>query len=164
MATTTIQNPDKVARLVLYAPGWLRTTPSNLMPKGGGPLGAYRTVTREQAKARWLNGVPEDKQAALIPPGWFDQWADANVGDRSGGREAESAGGARAERHGAGLAGVLDLRQDHVGPRKNHRADADRDRRVGRGHAALYGADDLPADGELARQAAGDARRRPRIT
>ena len=44
---------------------------------GPGPLGAYRTVTREQAKARWLNGVPEDKQAALIPPGWFEQWADA---------------------------------------------------------------------------------------
>ncbi len=44
---------------------------------GAGPLGAYRTVTREQAKARWLNGVPEDKQAALIPPGWFEQWADA---------------------------------------------------------------------------------------
>ena len=59
-----------------YAPGWLRTTPSLLNP-GGGPLGAYRTVTREQAKARWLNGVPEDKQAALIPPGWFEQWADA---------------------------------------------------------------------------------------
>ncbi len=76
MATTAIQNTDKVARLMLYAPGWLRTTPS-LLNAGGGPLGAYRTVTREQAKARWLNGVPEDKQAALIPPGWFDQWADA---------------------------------------------------------------------------------------
>ena len=75
MATTAIQNPDKTARLMLYAPGYLRTTPS---PLGGpGPLGAYRTVTREQAKARWLNGVPEDKKAALIPPGWFEQWADA---------------------------------------------------------------------------------------
>ncbi len=76
MATTAIQNPDKVARLMLYAPGWLRTTPS-LLNTGGGPLGAYRTVTREQAKARWLNGVPADKQARLIPPGWFEQWADA---------------------------------------------------------------------------------------
>ena len=27
--------------------------------------------------ARWLTGVPEDKKAALIPPGWFDAWADA---------------------------------------------------------------------------------------
>jgi len=78
MATTTIQNPDKVARLVMYAPPWLRTTPSVLAQNlGPGPLGAYRTVTREQAKARWLNGVPEDKKAALIPPGWFEQWADA---------------------------------------------------------------------------------------
>ena len=76
MATTAIQNIDKVARLMLYAPGWLRTTPSLLNP-GGGPLGAYRTVTREQAKARWLNGVPAHKQASLIPPGCFDQWADA---------------------------------------------------------------------------------------
>ena len=64
---------------MLYAPGYLRTTPSPLAQQlGPGPLGAYRTVTREQAKARWLNGVPEDKKAALIPPGWFEQWADAN--------------------------------------------------------------------------------------
>ena len=76
MATTAIQNPDKVARLMLYAPGWLRTTPS-LLNAGSGPLGAYRTVTRDQARARWLNGVPEGKQASLIPPGWFEQWADA---------------------------------------------------------------------------------------
>ena len=76
MAITAIQNPDKVARLMLYAPGFLRTTPSPLAT-GPGPLGAYRTVTREQAKARWLSGVPSDKQAALIPPGWFEQWADA---------------------------------------------------------------------------------------
>ena len=77
MATTAIQNPSKVARLMLYAPGWLRTTPSPLAQQGPGPLGAYRTVTREQAMTRWLNGVPGDKKAALIPPGWFDQWADA---------------------------------------------------------------------------------------
>jgi len=68
MATTTIQNPDKVVRLVQYAPPWLRDTPSvlsrNIPP---GPLGAYRTVTREQARERWLNGVPADKQAALLP-------------------------------------------------------------------------------------------------
>jgi hypothetical protein len=40
-------------------------------------LGAYRTVTREAAKSRWLTGVPEDKKADLIPPGWFETWADA---------------------------------------------------------------------------------------
>src|ERR1700761_7013526 len=72
MATTAIQNPGKTARLMLYAPGFLRTTPSPF--DAPGPIGAYRTVTREQAKARWLNGVPENKKAALIPPGWFEQW------------------------------------------------------------------------------------------
>jgi pimeloyl-ACP methyl ester carboxylesterase len=76
MATTAIQNPDKVARLMLYAPGFLRTTPS-LLNAGGGPLGAYRMVTKEQARARWLNGVPEHKQAAQIPDGWFEQWTAA---------------------------------------------------------------------------------------
>jgi pimeloyl-ACP methyl ester carboxylesterase len=75
MATYTTQNPGKVERLVLYAPAWIRTTPSLSRPPG--PLGAYRTVAREQAKTRWLTGVPEDKKATLIPPGWFDAWADA---------------------------------------------------------------------------------------
>jgi pimeloyl-ACP methyl ester carboxylesterase len=76
MATYTTQNPGKVERLVLYAPGWIRQTAS-LVQAGPGPLGAYRTVTREQARQRWMTGVPEDKKATLIPSGWFDAWADA---------------------------------------------------------------------------------------
>jgi pimeloyl-ACP methyl ester carboxylesterase len=76
MATYTTQNPSKVERLVLYAPLWIRQTAS-LVQAGPGPLGAYRTVTREQALQRWLTGVPEDKKASLIPKGWFDAWADA---------------------------------------------------------------------------------------
>jgi pimeloyl-ACP methyl ester carboxylesterase len=76
MATYTTQNAGKVERLVLYAPVWIRTTPSLVQP-GAGPLGAYRTVTREQAFTRWMSGVPEDKKAGLIPAGWFDAWADA---------------------------------------------------------------------------------------
>jgi pimeloyl-ACP methyl ester carboxylesterase len=75
MATYATQNPGKVERLVLYAPAWIRTTPSLSRPAG--PLGAYRAVAREQAKSRWLTGVPEDKKAALIPAGWFESWADA---------------------------------------------------------------------------------------
>jgi pimeloyl-ACP methyl ester carboxylesterase len=76
MATYTTQNASKVERLVLYAPSYIRTTPS-LAQAGPGPLGAYRTVTRERALQRWLTGVPEDKKADLIPAGWFDAWADA---------------------------------------------------------------------------------------
>jgi pimeloyl-ACP methyl ester carboxylesterase len=80
MATYTTQNPDKVARLVLYAPGWIRRTAS-LVPVGPGPLGAWRATSRAQALARWLTGVPDDKRATLIPPGWFDQWAAAAWAD-----------------------------------------------------------------------------------
>lgn len=76
MATYTTQNAQKVERLVLYAPVWIRQTAS-LVKAGPGPLAAYRMVNREQANERWYTGVPEDKKATLIPAGWFDVWADA---------------------------------------------------------------------------------------
>jgi pimeloyl-ACP methyl ester carboxylesterase len=75
MAGYTAANNEKVHRLVLYAPLWLRTTPSSIA--AGGSLGAYRTVAKDAARKRWLAGVPEDKIASLIPAGWFEQWADA---------------------------------------------------------------------------------------
>jgi len=75
MAAYTAQNPNKVERLVLYAPQWLRTTPTLI--GGSGPIAAYRIVRKDQARERWLNGVPEDKKADLIPAGWFEQWVDA---------------------------------------------------------------------------------------
>ncbi|MFN0041478.1 MAG: alpha/beta hydrolase [Burkholderiales bacterium] len=75
MGTYASLHPDVVHKLVLYAPLWLRTTPAQI--GGDGPLGAYRTVTKEAAKKRWLNGVPEEKQSELIPAGWFDAWATA---------------------------------------------------------------------------------------
>ena len=60
---------------MLYAPLWLFNPPP---PTGGnGPLGAYRVISKDSAKERWLKGVAEDKKAALIPAGWFEQWADA---------------------------------------------------------------------------------------
>jgi pimeloyl-ACP methyl ester carboxylesterase len=75
MGWYTVQNNDKVAKLVLYAPQWIRNTAS--LTDSGGKLGAYRSVSRDAAKARWLTGVPEDKKAELIPAGWFEAWADA---------------------------------------------------------------------------------------
>ena len=75
MGMYTAQNNDKVNKLVLYAPQWLRTTAS-LVSAGSKP-GAYRTVTREAARDRWLTGVAKDKQGDLIPAGWFEAWADA---------------------------------------------------------------------------------------
>ena len=76
MATYTTQNASKVERLMLYAPQWIRTTAA-LIQTGTGPLPAYRLVRKDQARGRWLNGVPEDKKATLIPNGWLEQWADA---------------------------------------------------------------------------------------
>src|SRR5437016_3309766 len=75
MATYATRNPDRVNKLLLYAPQWIRTTPSLIATSG--PLGAYRVVQEDAAKARWLTGVPETKKAELIPPGWFDAWAAA---------------------------------------------------------------------------------------
>lgn len=75
MATYATQQPAKVNRLVLYAPQFVRETPS--LVQAGAKLGAYRIVARDQALNRWLTGVPEAKKATLIPQGWFDAWADA---------------------------------------------------------------------------------------
>ncbi|MBV8032272.1 MAG: alpha/beta fold hydrolase [Betaproteobacteria bacterium] len=76
MGWYTTQNNAKVNKLVLYAPGWIRSSGAALTDSGA-KLGAYRVVSRDAAKARWLTGVPEAKKADLIPAGWFEAWADA---------------------------------------------------------------------------------------
>jgi pimeloyl-ACP methyl ester carboxylesterase len=68
--------PQKVERLVLYAPVWIVQGEVAALG-GGGKLGAYRTVTGDSAKQRWLTGVADDKKAGLIPNGWFDAWQKA---------------------------------------------------------------------------------------
>jgi pimeloyl-ACP methyl ester carboxylesterase len=75
MATFAQDHPEKVNRLVLYATLWHLKEPPPI--SAGGKMTGYRQVKRDAARARWLNGVPEDKKADLIPAGWFDQWADA---------------------------------------------------------------------------------------
>jgi pimeloyl-ACP methyl ester carboxylesterase len=75
MGWYTAQNNDKVNRLVLYAPAWIRSAAA--LTDSGGKLPAYRTISRDEARGRWLTGVPEDKKASLIPAGWFEAWADA---------------------------------------------------------------------------------------
>src|SRR5262245_55380172 len=94
VATYATERANMVERVVLYAPGWLRTTPS-LVQVPPGKLGAYRTVSRDQALARWLTGVPEDKKASLIPAGWFEAWADATFATdpKGGGRTLRAPNG-----------------------------------------------------------------------
>ena len=71
------QHPDTVERLVMYAPLWLRRIPGGL--RVGGPMGAYRVVTMEAARQRWLTGVATGRQADLIPPGVIEAWWSANM-------------------------------------------------------------------------------------
>jgi pimeloyl-ACP methyl ester carboxylesterase len=72
----TAQHNDKINRLVLYAPAWVAQPPVEPSTK---PIPAYRLVAKDSAHARWLRGVPEDKQASLIPPGVFDAWWNATL-------------------------------------------------------------------------------------
>lgn len=77
-------HPEKVERLVLYAPVWI-VRREGVALGGGQQLGAYRTVTSSSARERWLKGVAADKQASLIPEGWFDTWQKATWATDSAG-------------------------------------------------------------------------------
>ena len=73
MAAYTAQNNDKVERLVLYAPVWLRTASSATAAPT--PLGAYRTLTKEAIDRQRQDGrqlVPPEKQKALAPAEWSE--------------------------------------------------------------------------------------------
>jgi pimeloyl-ACP methyl ester carboxylesterase len=74
MGRYAADNPALVERVVLFAPLWTLQGPPPI-GAGGGPLGAYRTVTQAAARQRWLNGVPPEKAPTLIPPGWFEHWS-----------------------------------------------------------------------------------------
>jgi pimeloyl-ACP methyl ester carboxylesterase len=67
------RHTDKVQRLVLYAPVWLRQTAS--LTDQGGTLGAYRQVTATQARARKEAGLRPGIQ--LQSDAWFEAWSQA---------------------------------------------------------------------------------------
>lgn len=97
MASFTTAHPDKVERLILYAPQWIPSTPALISGQG-----AYRSVSIQATRDRWLKGVAEEKKKDLIPPGWFEQWADATfatdpVGSRSTPRTLRAPNGVIAD-------------------------------------------------------------------
>ncbi len=67
----TSRHSDKVNRLVLYAPVWLRKTAS--LTDSGGALGAYRQVTIDQARKRKDTGLKSGQNPQ--PDAWFEIWA-----------------------------------------------------------------------------------------
>ncbi len=105
------QNNDKVGRLVLYAPVWLRQTPS--LVRGEGPLGAYRTVTMEMARQRWRQSGGRSSRRRPNPA------RGAGTKRSRRGRPAILGSGhsilRRLEDPGAGVAGARGMGRRHAG-------------------------------------------------
>jgi alpha-beta hydrolase superfamily lysophospholipase len=76
MPTYTTQNPNKVERLVLYAPAWIRMTPGGIQT-GPGAIPAYSMLRKDGYREVMLAGVPEHKKPTLFPAGWFEALTDA---------------------------------------------------------------------------------------
>ena len=155
--TYAAQNNDKVERLVLYAPVWLRQGPSLVRVEG--PLGAYRTVTMETARQRWLTGVAADKQKDLIPSGWFEAWWKANLEADPDRRRARSAGSAGTERSRRGRPAVLGRGHSVLRRLEDPGAGAAGARGVGRRHTSLHGSGPIRTADRRARQAIRGHRR-----
>ncbi len=74
MGAFATANPQKVEKLVLYAPLFII--------HGAPPVtgaGAYRAVSRETARQRGIRGIPPDRVEEISPRAWFDQWFDGNL-------------------------------------------------------------------------------------
>lgn len=74
MAGYTMNNNDKVNKLVLYAPLWTLKAPP---PFSGS--GAYRTVLRDPARQRGARGIPPQRVEEISPSAWFDAWWQGNL-------------------------------------------------------------------------------------
>jgi pimeloyl-ACP methyl ester carboxylesterase len=65
------EQPAEVERLVLFGTPWVRegaTRPAAALP-------AWRALTQAQLREQVLTEAPEDRRAALLPPGWFEHFA-----------------------------------------------------------------------------------------
>lgn len=64
------QAGNRVERLVLYSPPWLREDgkPAPETPA----MGAWRTVSLAAIKERWLNAVPQGQRSEIVPGYWQD--------------------------------------------------------------------------------------------
>jgi pimeloyl-ACP methyl ester carboxylesterase len=72
MAGFAAENPDKVEKLVLYAPVWfLRKAPPY--------RGAYRMATRESVRPFHAAGIPKERLEEISPTQWYENWWAANL-------------------------------------------------------------------------------------
>ena len=85
----TSEHNDKVNRLVLYAPLWLfRKDTAVLAPAPSAQhappqLGAYRLVSKDSAKDRWLKGVRGRQEGGSDPARRVRAMGGRDLGDRS---------------------------------------------------------------------------------
>lgn len=88
MAGFTQANPSLVERLVLFAPLWLiKGQPT--IGDASGTIGAWRSVGKDEARERWLRGVPDEWRDRLVPPHVFEAfWAAALASDPDGARQS----------------------------------------------------------------------------
>jgi pimeloyl-ACP methyl ester carboxylesterase len=77
-ATFAAENPEKVLRLVLFAPVWLPMRPPPYQ-------GAYRTVTHDSTRATNINGIPKDRVEDISPSAWYEKWWAATQATDPGG-------------------------------------------------------------------------------
>ena len=72
----TAGHNDKVCRLVLYAPQWVR----GVVAQGSEvPLGAYQAWTPPQGRDRLQAGTPAAQKDLIFPPDWFRKWSSAEL-------------------------------------------------------------------------------------
>jgi pimeloyl-ACP methyl ester carboxylesterase len=72
----TAGHNEKISRLVLYAPQWVR---SGATPGGELPLGAYQAWAVEQGRDRLQAGTPAAQKDEIFPPDWFRRWSAAEL-------------------------------------------------------------------------------------
>src|SRR5215475_3580031 len=75
MGAYAVQHPDRVDRLVLYAPTWVRTSPAPQATSR--PLGAYVENPMVASRNRMQAAAPEDRKNDLMPGSWFEAWSTA---------------------------------------------------------------------------------------
>ena len=68
-------NPDKVQKLVLYAPVWHEPAWTKAPPYSG----AWRAGTRESIRGFAAAGIPKDRLAEISPNDWYEKWWQANL-------------------------------------------------------------------------------------
>ena len=73
-AAYAADHPDKVERLVLFGPPWVRAAPPAPSSR---PLGAYIETPMSRSRERMQAGAPEDKKNELMPSSRFEAWSSA---------------------------------------------------------------------------------------